>query len=162
MSHELYQTPNGHFAIIDDRSGNRALHAQPNARNLTTWHGVISQTSPGVIVGLGGDTGANLPGGAIPVALRYFGLKNAGVTSGTLTVGIDTTSTYFLNAQNVANQPTGQGQQEPVGVTNLFLALAQLPLGLNHNVTATYAESGTSGSGGPWYVAIDYYVPSPA
>lgn len=162
MSYELHQTGAGAFAVIDDKSGSRGLHLQPNARINTTFHGVITETSPGVLAGIGPDTGTGLPGGAIPVALRFFGALNSNTTSGTLSIGIDTTSTYFLNAANVANAPTGKGQQTPQGATNLFTALALLPVGSFHLLTAIYAETATSTFGGPWYVDIDYYVPIPA
>ena len=98
----------------------------------------------------------------MPTALRYFGTNNANASSGTLTIGIDTTTNYFLNGQNVANAPTGKGQQVPQAATNLFLALAGLPVGQSHKITGYYAETATSTFGGPWYVEIDYYKPSPA
>ena len=160
MAHEIHQTAAGHAAFIDDRSGNRSLHMQPNSRVKTTLIGVITQTSPGVITGLGGDTNMSLPGGAIPMALRYFSGVPAS-TGATITVGIDTTSTYFLNAQSVATLALN-GQQVPQGATSLGLALANLPIGQAHNVTGFFAQTATSPGGGPWFVEIDYYLPSPA
>lgn len=162
MAHEIHQTASGHTALIDDRTGNRSLHLQPDARVFTTAYGVITETSPGVITGLGGDPVMKLPGGAIPTALRYWGAKNSNTTTGTISVGIDTTAAYFLSAQNVADLPTGQGVQQPRAVLNLFTALALVPVGSAHLITGAYAESATSTFGGPWYVAIDYYLPIPA
>lgn len=160
MSHEIIQTALGHTAFVDDKTGNRSLHMQANSRVLTTLIGVITQTSPGVIQSLAGDTSLSLPAGSVPVNLSFYGAKNAGTTSGTISVGIDTTSTYFLNAANVANAPTGLGQQTPAG-SNLFLALALAAPNGAHVLTGSYAESATSGSGGPWYIEIDYYLPVP-
>lgn len=161
MSHEFVQPGSGHAAYIDDKTGNRSLHMQSNSRVLTTLIGVITQTSPGVITSMSGDASLSLPGGAMPASIGFYGVKNAGTTSGTISVGIDTTSTYFLNGSNVANAPTGLGQQNPAG-SNLFTALALLPVGSSHILTANYTETATSGSGGPWYVQIDYYIPIPA
>lgn len=161
MSYEIHQGAAGTFAVIDDKTGSRGMHVQPDARVFTTVYGVITETSPGVITGLGADPVMKLPGGAIPAALRYWGANNSNTTSGTISIGIDTTSTYFLNGQNVANAPTGKGQQLPA-VTNLFAALALLPVGSSHLITGVYAETATSTFGGPWYVAIDYYLPIPA
>lgn len=149
-------------AFVDDKSGNNSLHMQANSRVLTTLIGVLSQTSPGVLIGTGGDTSMTLPPGAVPVDISIFGQKNAGTTSGSIVLGIDTTSNYFLASYNVANAPTGLGQQSPSTVANMFLALAGLPAGFSHQVTGSYSETATSGSGGPWFVMIDYYKPSPA
>lgn len=162
MSYEIHQVASGAFAVIDDKTGSRGIHVQPDARNFTTVYGVITETSPGVITGIGADPVMKLPGGAIPVAMRYWGLKNSNTTSGTISVGIDTTAAYFLSSQNVADLPTGQGVQQPRAVLNLFSALALLPVGSSHLITGAYAETATSTFGGPWYVAIDYYVPIPA
>lgn len=166
MGHEHKQGSGGSSvtasAFVDDQSATNLLHMQGNSRVLTTLIGVISQTSPGSIIGTAGDTRMLLPGGAVPVNLTYFGSKNAGTTSGSIIVGLDTTSNYFLASQNVANQTTGQGSQGPTAVTGLFVALAGIPAGTSHVVTGAYSESATSGSGGPWYVQLDYYLPNPA
>lgn len=161
MSHELFQIGAGHAAFIDDKTGNRDLHMQPNSRVSTSLFFSISRTAPGAPTGLGGDTNVNLPGGAVPVALYYFGAANDSTTGATITIGLDTTSNYFMAATNVANAPTGLGQQNPSG-SNLFTQLALLPAGGVHNVTGFYSVSGTSTTGGPWYFGIDYYVPVPA
>lgn len=164
MGQELKQGSGGSVpsaAFVDDQSGNNSLHMAANSRVYTTLIGQISQTSPGVITGMGGNASMTLPRGAMPVGLTYYGLTQAS-TGGSITIGIDTTSTYFLNGQNVGSLATGKGLQNPVSVTNLFLALALSPVGSSHLVTGYYSETATSGSGGPWYVAIDYIVPDPA
>lgn len=165
MSHELKQgnSPSGdtNAAFVDDRSGNNSLHMQSNSRVLTTWIGKITQTSPGVLQGMGGDTTATLPSGAVPVNFNFYSPLQAS-TGATITVGLDTTSTFFLNASSVATLALGKGQQSPVSVTNLFAALAGLPVGTAHTLTGFYSETATSGSGGPFFIEIDYYVPSPA
>ena len=163
MAHEIHQGGSGFTSFIDDKTGNRSLLMAANSRVKTTLMFKLSQTSPGVLVGSGADTRVALPGGAIPVALRYFGLINDAVTSGAVTIGLDnTTSNYFLSSQNVANLPTGQGQQTPTGATNLFLALPPMPEGVLHDIVGHYSVTGTSTSGGPWYFELDYYLPSPA
>lgn len=148
-------------AFVDDRFGANLMHMQANSRVLTTLIGVISQTSPGVITGLGGDTTMSLPGGAVPINLSYYGLTQAS-TGATISVGLDTTSGYFLNSQQVNSLLNGKNVQNPQNVLNLFTALAALPVGQAHAVTGFYSETATSGSGGPWYVQIDYYRPLPA
>lgn len=161
MSHELFQIGAGHAAFIDDKTGNRDLHMQPNSRINGTLMFSLSRGSA-VPTGLGGDTNVTLPGGAVPVAIYYYGAANDSVTGSTLTIGLDTTSNYFMAATNVANATTGLGQQTPSG-SNLFTQLALLPAGGVHSVTGLYSAGGaTSASGGPWYFAIDYYVPIPA
>lgn len=161
MSHEIFQTGAGHTAFIDDNTGNRSLHLQPNSRVNGSLMFSLSRAAPGAPTGLGGSTAVTLPGGAVPVSIGFYGAANDSQTSATISIGIDTTSTYFLNAQNVANAPTGLGQITPAG-SNLFTALAALPLGAVHTVTGSYSVTGTSATGGPWYFAIDYYVPTPA
>src|SRR5690348_4231018 len=126
MGQELYQTGTGHAAFIDDRTGNRDIHMQSNARVTTSLLFSISRSSPGAPTGLGGDTTATLPGGAVPVALYYYGSANDSTTGATITIGLDTTSNYFMAATNVANATTGLGQQNPSG-SNLFTQLALLP-----------------------------------
>ncbi len=163
MAHELKQgsqEATGTASYQDDRTGNRSLHMAANARIKTTLIGQITQTSPGVITGLGGDTTLSLPGGAVPIGVRYFSGVPAS-TGATITVGIDTTSTYFLNAQSVATLALN-GQQVRAGATTPGVALANLPVGAGHNVTGFFAQTATSPGGGPWFVEIDYYLPSPA
>lgn len=164
MGHELRQRNIGAVSgasFVDDQSGNNSLHMQANARIVASLNGQISQTSPGVITGTGGNTSMSLPSGAVPIGISFYSNLQAS-TGATISVGIDTTSGYFLNAQSVATLALGKGQQIPVGATNLYAALAALPLGQAHTVTGFYAETATSGSGGPFFVSIDYYVPDPA
>ena len=146
----------------DDASGNRSLHMAANARNLTTLHFKITQTSPGVVQGMGGDTRVTLPGGAIPVGLRVYGFLNDAVTGASISIGLDNvTSAHFLSSYNVANAPTGLGQTTP-SANNLFAAVPVMPLGQDHTIIGRYAVAGTSTSGGPWFCSIDYYLPDPA
>lgn len=163
MAHEQHQGASGATSFIDDRTGNRSLHMQANSRVTTTLMFSLSRTAPGAPTGLGADTTVTLPGGAIPVALRVFGAVNDATTAASITVGIgNTTSNYFLSAYNVANAPTGLGQQVPSGATNLFTALPVMAEGQSQPITGFYSVAGTSATGGPWYVAIDYYRPVPA
>ena len=141
-------------AFDDDKSGASILHMAANAKVKTTLLGVITQTSPGVLTGLGGDTQLSMPGGAIPLAVRYFSGVPAS-TGATITLGIDTTNNYLLNGQSVATLALN-GQQVPAAALNLGVALALLPLGIAHNVTGFFGQTSTSPGGGPWYVEIDY------
>jgi len=165
MSHEKIQGSKHAVSTAsfqDDASGNRSLHMAANARNLTTLHLKITQTSPGVVQGMGGDTRATLPGGAIPVCLRVYGFLNDAVTGATISIGLDNvTSAHFLSSYNVANAPTGLGQTTP-SANNLFAAIPIMPLGQDHTIVGHYAVAGTSAGGGPWFCAIDYYLPDPA
>lgn len=154
--------PSPAASLVEDTKQARIAHLQANSRIKTTLIGKITQTSPGVISGLGGDTTMSLPGGAIPTDLRFFGQVGASTALATISVGIDTTSTYFLNAVTVSGAANGTGQFTPNGATNLYTQLALLSSGLAHAVTGFYTEAGTSGSGGPFYVEIDYYKPIPA
>jgi hypothetical protein len=150
--------PSETAGFVADQKQARIAHMQANARILTTIQGTITQTSPGVITGTGGDTTMSLPGGAVPCGIRYF--NNIGAnTAATITVGIDTTSAYFLSAQAV----TIPGQHVPTAAAlNLFTPLAALPIGQAHTVTGSYAETATSATGTISYVEIDYYLPLPA
>ncbi len=156
--------PNESGALISDAKGGRIAHLSDNARLLTTLNFKIDQTSPGIVQGLGANTNVTLPGGAIPVALRVFGKLNDSVTSASISVGMDNvTSQHFLSGYNVANAPTGSGQQLPSAALNLFAALPVMPMGQAHQVVGRYNQgASTSAGGGPWYVAIDYYLPDPA
>lgn len=160
MGQELKQLPDGALVVDDDKTGNRNLYMGSNTRIFSSWIGKITATSPGVIVGTGGDTGNGLPGNAVPIGVSYYA-PNAGSTGGTITVGIDTTSTYFLNAASVAALASVL-QQSPQAVTNLFTQLAALPQGQKHNMTGFFAQTATSTAAGPFFVRIDYYVPDPA
>lgn len=162
MGHELKQgaamVGMASAAFVDDQSGNNSLHMQANARQLTTIQGRVTQTSPGVIVGTGGNTQMSMPGGAVPCGIRFYANTGAN-TAATITVGIDTTSTYFLNGAALSTP----GQHIPTtNALNLFAALAGLPVGQSHVVSAFYAETATSATGTITWVEIDYYVPSPA
>lgn len=163
MSTELVQNTGtaGGAGFVDDKSGNRALHFASNARINTTLMFSISRTAPGSPTGLGGDTTTTLPSGAVPVAIYYYGAANDATTGATITIGLDTTTNYFMAATNVANATTGNGQQTPAG-SNMFTQLALLSAGASHAVTGYYSVAGTSATGGPWYFGIDYYVPIPA
>lgn len=144
--------------IKDDRTGTTVALFPANADVTTTWHGVITQTSPGVLTGIAGDTSNFIPGGAIPSRFRIYNPLVAS-TGATITVGIDTTSTYFLNAFAVSTLAAGQGQLIPQTVANLFVALANMPVGQAHQVTGFYAQTATAVGGGPFFVEIDYYLP---
>lgn len=162
MSHELKQNANGSAAYVDDRSGNRSLHMQANSRVKTTLMFSLSRDAPGAPTGLGGDTRVTLPGGAIPTALRMFGVANDATTAASITLGLDnTTSAHFLSSYNVANAPTGLGQQIPQGATNMFTALPVMADTQAHDIIGRYSVAGTSATGGPWYFELDYYVPTP-
>lgn len=148
-------------SLIDDKTGGNTLHLAANSRVKTTLIGQITQTSPGVMTGLGGDTSLSLPGGAVPTTIRVFSNVPAS-TGATITVGIDTTSTYFLNALSVATL-AASGQQLPTGISSgLYTALAAVPIGSAHAVTGFYSQTATAPGGGPWFVEIDYYLPQPA
>lgn len=149
MAHELKQgssqpTPTASF--VDDRTGNRSLHMQANARVITTFVGQIASSSAS-LVSLGGDTTASLPGGAVPTHIRIYSPS----TSPTVSVGIDTTSTYFVNSAAIAG-----GSTVLPTVANLYTALATLPTGVAHALT------GTTNKGFAVYLEIDYYLPDPA
>lgn len=140
-------------AFDDDKSGASILHMAANAKVKTTLIGQITQTSPGVIVGLGGDSALAMPGGATPAGIRFY--TNTGAnTAATITIGIDTTSTYFLNGQSVSTP----GEHFPTtAALNLFAPLATVPLGTAHALTGYYSETATSGTGTIVSVEIDYY-----
>lgn len=151
----------GSLDLVDDKSGANVMHFAANARSMTTLIGKITQTSPGVITGMGGDTALSLPGGSIPVSIQVYSAVPAS-TGATITVGIDTTTTYFLNALSVATLALN-GQQVPAATaSNLFTQLATLPIGQSHSVNGFYAQTATAPGGGPWFVMIDYYLPIPA
>ena len=164
MAQELTQSSTdgtGAAAFIDDKTGNRSLHMVANARIVTSLIGVMSQTSP-TLVGLGGDTVMTLPPKAVPIALTIFGKAGAATANATIQIGLDTTTNYFLSTSVSNVGGGGVGYLIPRETAQLFTALANLPIGQAHAVTGNYAEAGTSGSGGPWYVEIDYYLPNPA
>lgn len=156
MAIELKQggsQPTATAAFDDDKSGASVLHMAANAKVKTTLIGVITQTSPGVITGLGGDPILNIPGGATPAGIRFYSSIGAN-TGATITVGIDTTSAYFLNGQSVSTP----GEHLPTtAALNLFAALALLPLGSAHVITGYYSETATTNNGALNYVEIDYY-----
>ena len=140
-------------AFDDDVSQASVLHMAANAKVKTTLIGQITQTSPGVITGVGGDTALSLPGGAVPAGIRYNVSKGAN-TAATITIGIDTTSAYFLSGAAV-NLP---GMLYPTtAALNLFAALAAVPLAMAHSLTGYYAETATSATGTVVSVEIDYY-----
>lgn len=150
--------PSETAGFVSDAKQARVAHMQANARILATLQFQITQTSPGVVTGLGGDTIASLPGGAVPCGIRFYVSKGAN-TAATITVGIDTTSAYFLSAAAV-NLP---GQTFPTAAAlNLFNALAVLPVGSAHLLTGSYAETATSATGTVVSGEIDYYLPQPA
>jgi hypothetical protein len=158
MAIELKQgskEPTASAAFDDDKSGSSVLHMAANAKIKTSLIGIITQTSPGVIVGLGGDTALSIPGGATPIGLRYFGAIPAS-TGASITIGIDTTSNYFLNGQSVATLALS-GQQLPQLALNLGVPLALLPSGQAHPLTGYFSQTATSPGGGPWFVEIDYF-----
>ena len=149
-------------SFLADQKQARVMHLAANARVKTTLMGVITQTSPGVITGLGGDTAMSLPSGAIPTGVRYFG-KLPASTGATITVGYDTTTNNILSAASVATLALAGVQVPNAPALALFAALPVLPAGQSHPVTGFYAETATaSAGGGPWYVEIDYYLPNPA
>lgn len=166
MTVEIHQGPdnvNSDASLRDSKTGARLLHLAANSRVPTTLSFKIDQTSPGTLQGLGGETAVTIPGGAMLVALRIWGKLNSNTTSGTLTIGLDNiTSNHFLSAYNVADAPTGLGQAIPRAVTNLWSALPTMPVGQAHTIVGHYAETATSTFGGPWYVDIDYILPTPA
>ena len=147
--------------FVEDRFQARVAHLPANARIKTTWIGQITATSPGAITGLGGDTSLGIPGGAVPTDLRFFS-PVAASTGATITIGLDTTSTYFLNALSVNALANGQGQQLPANPSNLFAALAALPIGSVHTMSGFFAQTATALGAGPYYIELDYYLPNPA
>ena len=147
--------------LVSDQKQARVMHLAANARIKTTLMGVITQTSPGVMTGLGGDTSLSLPGGAIPTAIRYYGLVQAS-TGATITVGYDTTTNNILNAVSVATLALAGVQTPNAPGLSLFQPLPVLPVGQAHPVTGFYSQTATAPGGGPWYVEIDYYLPNPA
>lgn len=162
MSHNLKQGAGSASvaaaAFHDDASGNNSLHMMANARILTTVQFKITQTSPGIVTGIGGNTSLAIPGGAVPCGIRFYANTGAN-TAATITIGIDTTSTYFLNGAAVSTN----GQHFPTTqALNLFAALAGVPNGFAHTITGFYAETATSATGTIVTGEIDYYVPIPS
>lgn len=150
-------------SLQSDNPKGRIAHLAANARLATTLHFKIDKTAAGIVQGLGADTNVSIPGGAIPIALRVWSALNDAVTGANITIGLDNvTSNHFLNSYNVANAPTGLGQQTPSAVNNLFAALPIMALGQAHALVGHYAVAGTSAGGGPWFFALDYYLPDPA
>jgi hypothetical protein len=134
---------------IDDYTGNTVEYADATTRMLATKIGSVART----------DTSAKnlfvLPIGAVPVAVYMFWgtASNAGTTA-TVSVGITGTNTYFINGQDVKGT---SGQVRTAAATNLFAAQST---SATTQVVGIYAETGTASStGGPFYIAIDFYVP---
>ncbi len=150
------------MGYVADQKQARVAHFAANARIKTTLMGVITQTSPGVMSGLGGDTSLSLPGGAIPTAVRYYGGSVPASTGATITVGYDTTNNNILNAVSVATLALAGVQVPNAPTLPLFVPLPTLPAGQAHPVTGFYSQTATAPGGGPWYVEIDYYLPIPA
>lgn len=153
--------------VVSDRKQNSVTFYSDNTRNLTSLLGVITQTSPGVLQSLSGSgTVSNtsplqLPPYAVPVQFIIQGKLGAATANATIQIGLDTTTNYFLQTSVSNVGGGGSGQLIPRETAQLYTALAALPSGQAHTVTGFYAEAGTSGSGGPWYVEIDFYVASP-
>lgn len=154
--------------MVSDKKGTNVSFMSDNTRNLTSLLGVITQTSPGVLQSLSGSgafpntSPLQLPGGAVPVAFIIQGKAGAATALATISIGLDTTSTYFLQTSVSAVAGGGIGQLIPRETAQLYTALAAMPVGQAHTVTGFYAEAGTSGSGGPWFVEIDFYTTNPA
>lgn len=146
---------------VDDKSGNNCGFMAANARNLTSLLGVITQTSPGSIQSLSGAP-LGFPGGAVPVNFTIFGKLGSSQASGQINIGLDTTTNYFLTTSVSSGSGGGIGYLIPRETAQLFTAMANLPVGRQHTLTAYYTETATSTGGGPWYVEIDFYTPSPA
>lgn len=135
--------------IVDDKTGNTVQYADGTSRGVMTKIGSITRSNTT------DTTLFQLPIGAIPVSL-YFWVpvaSNAGTTA-TISVGVTGTDTFFLSGQDVKGT---SGQQRVSTVTNMFAAVSTSAV---TNVVAKYAETGTASStGGPFTVAIDFYVP---
>lgn len=154
--------PTATASFQDDASGARIAHLGANTRIPSHLQFKIDQTSPGALQGLGGDTQVTIPGGAIPIKLSIWGKLNSNTTTGTISLGLDNiTSNHFLSSYNVADVPTGQGQQLPRAALNFFAALPLMPVGQAHTIVGRYSESATSTFGGPWFVDLEYYLPEP-
>lgn len=136
--------------LAEDVSSNTVLYVDRWSVSPPVLRFTINRTDPpGTVKGF-------LPGGATPAQIRYFGptTSNSATTS-SLSIGIDTTSNYFLTATDVKG-PTGLGYQTPVPPSIMATIFVPLPSN-DHPVLAGYAESATSTGGGPWSVEIDYY-----
>lgn len=149
------------LTLSGDRSGNTAMYVDDQGGTTTSGTKITSELyfqvqrvqPPGTFMG-------NLPPGAVPVQVQYFSptTTNSGSTSN-IVIGVDTTTNYFLSATDV-KASTGLGWQTPIPPSVLNTMFVQLATtGLGHPVTAGYAETGTSTSGGPWSCSISYYVP---
>lgn len=101
-----------------------------------------------------------LPAGAIPTRLNYYGANTSNAAStANIVVGVDTTTNYFLTATNVQVAVTGLGQQTPQSPNAAQFLWQALAAGVDHPVTASYAESATSTAGGPWSFEIHFDLP---
>ena len=139
------------ITIQDDKSGNTMLYAdQYNIAGSILRFQITRTTFGNAIVGY-------LPANAIPTRLNYYGAGTSNAAStANIIVGVDTTTNYFLTATNVQAAVTGLGQQTPQSpnaVQNLWQALAA---GVDHPVTASYAENATSTTGGPWSFELHF------
>ena len=158
MGIEIQQHASGSLKLVDDQTGNNCAFVDPNSRLLSVIRFAITRTST-----FGQQMGV-LPAGAVPTSLKVFtGTKSDSSTTASIIVGIDTTTNYLLGGWDTA-QAANSGQQFPQKAANLHVALATpgpLPGGY-HPVTAAYAETSTSTTGGPFYIEIGFYQPIPA
>lgn len=139
----------GSSRLVDGATANTVMYADGTSRVSATKINSVART----------DTSAKnlfkIPANAIPIGVRVWGgtLSNAGTTA-TVSVGKTGTNTHFVNAFDVKGG-TAAAQNYPTA-SNLFASVGTAEI----QVVGIYAETGTASSaGGPWYVAMDYYLP---
>lgn len=101
-----------------------------------------------------------IPGESIIVNVRIWtAVLSDAVTTATVSVGKTGANTQYVNAFDVKGG-TLKAQNEPVA-SNLFAAVGSA--GTAVQIVGIYAESGgASTTGGPFNVAVEYYIPLPS
>lgn len=134
---------------VDAATGNTVGYSDGTTRLIATKVASLART----------DTAAKnlfvLPIGAVPVAIYFWwGTASNAATTATISVGKTGNNTLLVSGQDVKGT---SGQVRTAAATNLFAALSASAV---TQITGIYAETGTaSTSGGPFFVAIDFYVP---
>lgn len=97
---------------------------------------------------------AQLPANVSIIDIRFFtNTASDATTSASISLGNGTTTTAFVNAQDVK---TAAGIVRPTSTVGNIAVTETVPLGGNIQITATYLSSGAQTVGGPWVVFVDY------
>lgn len=158
MGVEIKQTNSpqigGSLTTVEDNSGATTGYSDRYSQAAAVLRFQITRTT------FGNAIQGYLPAGAVPTRLNYYGANTSNAAStANIVIGVDTTTNYFLTATNVQVAVSGLGQQTPQSPNAAQFLWTALATGVDHPVTASYAENATSTAGGPWSVELWFDVP---